>query len=122
MTSSLSASNLLPERILDRINSLLQQKNRPPLILDQVFFIHGTKLVSYGKVICLVSRRDLIEVSQFENEFSPFLNKGPVIIQAHMIPMEHKRYLIELMFGPSSDNGSPEIIGKPDLRRIVKII
>jgi hypothetical protein len=122
MTTSLSSSTPLPRRILDRINTLLEQKKRPPLILEQVFFIHGTKLASYGKVVCLVSRRDLIEVNQFENEFSPFLNKGPVIIQAHMIPMEHKRYLIELMFGPSVGNGSPEIIGKPDLRRIVKII
>jgi hypothetical protein len=118
----LPSGNSLPGRILDRINALLQRKNIPPLTLEQVFFIHGTKLVSYGKLICLVSRRDLIEVDQFENEFSPFLNEGPIMIQAHLIPMEHKHYLIELMFGPSTGNGSPEIIGKPDLRRIVKII
>lgn len=122
MTSPLSPWNALPEKILDRINLLLKLRKKAPLTLEQVFFIHGTKLVSYGKVICLVSRRDLIEADQFETEFSPFLNEGPILIQAHLIPMEHKRYLIELMFGPSMGNGSPEIIGKPDLRRIVKII
>jgi hypothetical protein len=122
MTTPHPVSKPLLEKILHRINTLLERKERPPLALEQVFFIHGTKLVSYGKVICLVSRRDLIEVDQFEIEFSPFLSQGPIMIQAHMIPMEHKRYLIELMFGPSTGIDSPEIIGKPDLRRIVKII
>ena len=115
-------SKILPERILDEFNEILLTRNKPLLNLNQVVFIHGAKLLSYGKVVCLVSRWDLVELDQFEKAFSSFLDQKPVVIQAHLIPMEHKRFLIELMFGPPAENEVPEIVGKPDFRRIVKIV
>ena len=104
------------------MNFVLERNGRPPLAAEQVLFIHGTRLLSYGKVVCLVSRRDLIEACRFEAEFHSYFKLRPVCILACLIPMEHKRFLIELLFGPPSSNESPEIIGKPDFRKIVKIV
>jgi hypothetical protein len=109
-------------KILDQINVLLKEKNRPAIGLNQIVFMSGLNFLSYGKNICLASKSDFIEADQFETVFSNVLRGGPDYIRAILIPMEDSRFLIEVSFGPAKGNPSPEIFGIPDLRRTVRVV
>lgn len=109
-------------KILNQINILLKEKKRPALGLNQIVFMSGLNLLSYGKNTCVASKSDFIEADQFETVFSDMLRGGPDFIRAILIPMEDNRYLIEVSFGPAKGNPSPEIFGTPDLRRTVRVV
>ncbi|MBI1821392.1 MAG: hypothetical protein HY036_05615 [Nitrospirae bacterium] len=114
--------NNYPQLILEKINTVLLEKQKPAVNLEQVVFILGMNLLNYHKNFCMVSKSELISPDKLETNMTPLLQGGPKIIRAILMPMEDQRYLIELFFGPPKGSVLPEIIGNPDLRRTVKVV
>lgn len=109
-----------PQKIIDTLNSLLNNRVKPRISLSNCLFAKDED-INYGEIWSIHSSK-LIPPDQFHEVIAPTLENGPSWIHANLISALNNKSIITLTFGANVGNPNPHINVSFELDKTVNVI